>query len=357
MITGKMRAAVLYGKEDVRVESVPVPGIEKGELLLKIGAVLTCGTDLKVFRRGYHATMIKLPSAFGHECAGTVAEVIHEDESGAGEKSQQFEVGDRIVVANSAPCGICYYCKRGQENLCEDLQFLNGAYAEYLRVPVRFVKKNTYRIPDQLSFAKAAMVEPLACVIHGIDETAPRRGDVALVIGLGPIGLMFVAILKQRGLTVIGVGRHPSRLELARALGADEVLESGQEGNWMELSKRWPRMDVVIEATGRPEIWEQAICLVRRGGVVNLFGGCPAGTKISLDTNRMHYDQITLKSSFHHKPSSVRAALEAIVNGVVRPKQFITDEKPLEELPELFKAMLESKSSVKTCILPFASEA
>ena len=347
-----MRAAILYGKEDVRVENVPVPEIEKGELLLKIGAALTCGTDLKVFRRGYHATMIKLPSVFGHECAGTVAAVIHEDEPGTREKPQQFEVGDRIVAANSAPCGTCHYCKRGQENLCEDLQFLNGAYAEYLRVPARFVKRNTYRIPDRLSFAEAAMVEPLACVIHGIDETAPRRGDVALVIGLGPIGLMFAAILKRRGLTVIGVGRHPSRLELARVLGADEVLESGQEDDWMKLSKRWPRIDVVIEATGRPEIWEQAIRLVRRGGVVNLFGGCPAGTKISLDTNRMHYDQITLKSSFHHKPSSVRAALEAIAHGVIQSKQFITNQKPLEELPEILKEMLKTKNVVKTCIVP-----
>ncbi len=335
-----MRAAILYGKEDVRIEEVPVPTLSEGELLLKIGAALTCGTDLKIYRRGYHAKIIKPPSVFGHECAGTIVET----------NSKKFAIGDRVVIANSAPCGICYYCKRGQENLCDDLEFINGAYAEYLRVPARFVEKNAYQIPKHLSFAEAAMVEPLACVIHGIEETQPKKGDTAMVIGLGPIGLMFVALLKHRGLKVIGVGRHKARLDAARTLGADQVIEATVDGSFEIPHGIQPNM--VIEATGKPEMWERAIQLVRKGGIVNLFGGCPAGTKISLDTNRLHYDQITLKSSFHHKPSSVRAALNAIAKGVVKPKQFITDEKPLEELPALLKAMVESKNAVKTCILP-----
>ncbi len=346
MTPQNMQAAVLYGKEDVRVETIPVPKIGGSELLLKIGAALTCGTDLKVYRRGYHATMIKPPSVFGHECAGTVVE-INSDES-----PSLFAPEDRVVVANSAPCGACYYCNRGQENLCDDLHFLNGAYAEYLRIPARFVQKNTYKIPDRLSFAEAAMVEPLACVIHGIEETAPRSGDLVAVLGLGPIGLMFTALLKHQGLTVLGVGRHAPRLELARSLGADEVLDADPEGAWMKNLQRRGPLDIVIEATGRSETWEQAIHLVRKGGTVNLFGGCPAGSRVILDTNRMHYDQITLKSSFHHKPSSIRAALDAIAEGVVQPKQFITDEKSLEELPALLAAMLHSKKVVKTCILP-----
>lgn len=341
-----MRAAVLYGKEDVRVENVPLPELAPGDLLLKVGAALTCGTDLKVFRRGYHATMIQPPSVFGHECAGTVVEV-------RGHNPVTFKSGDRVVVANSAPCGHCYFCLRNQENLCEDLQFLNGAYAEYLRVPARFVEKNTYRIPESLSFAEAAMVEPLACVIHGIEETSPKKGDVAVVLGLGPIGLMFIALLKHRGLKVFGMGRHTARLDLARSLGAEQVLEADSSSRWMDTLRQGHRLDIVIEATGRPEIWEQAIHLVRKGGTVNLFGGCPAGTKITLDTNRMHYDQITLKSSFHHKPTAIRAALDAIIQGIIRPKQFITDEKPLEELPSLLASMLHSKKMVKTCILPF----
>ena len=340
-----MRAAVLYGKEDVRVETIQVPEISEGELLLKIGAALTCGTDLKVFRRGYHATMIKPPSVFGHECAGTVIKT----------HAAQFQVGDRVVVANSAPCHACYLCQRGQENLCDDLHFINGAYAEYLRVPARFVQKNTHRIPEHLSFAEAAMVEPLACVVHGVEETKPSLGDIAVVLGLGPIGLMFVALLKHRGLTVIGVGRHTPRLELARDLGADEVIDADEEGKWFQLLRQKSYLDIVIEATGRPETWEQAVQLVRKGGTVNFFGGCPAETKVTLDTNRIHYNQITLKSPFHHRPTSIRAALQAISEGIVKPAQFITDQRSLEELPALLASMLKTKKVVKTCILPNGS--
>lgn len=344
-----MNAAILHGKEDVRIEKIPIPSIEKGELLLKIEAALTCGTDLKVYRRGYHAKMLKPPCTFGHECAGIVVDIDEADHFGPAGK---IRIGDRLVVANSAPCGNCYYCNRKQENLCEDLQFINGAYAEYLKVPSRFVQKNIYQIPHHISFAEAAMVEPLACVIHGVEETAPRPGDTAVVLGLGPIGLMFVALLKHRGLRVFGVGRHSARLDLARTLGADQIFEADSDGHWINQIQSKGPLDVVIEAAGRPEIWEQAVSLVRKGGVVNLFGGCPSGTKVSFDTNRLHYDQITLKSSFHHKPNSIRAAIESIAKGMIQPKQFITEEKPLVELPQLLKSMLESKKMVKTCILP-----
>jgi L-iditol 2-dehydrogenase len=338
----KMRAAILYGKEDVRVEDVPVPKIADDEILIRVGAALTCGTDLKVFRRGYHAKMMQLPSVFGHEFAGTVVE----------SHSPKFDIHDRVVVANSAPCGECYFCNRGQENLCDDLQFLNGAYAEYLRVPARFVEKNTYEIPDHLSFAEAALTEPLACVIHGFEETAPHAGETIAVIGLGPIGLMFLGLLKHRGFHVIGVGRHSARLDLARKLGADEIIEADSKNKWIEHVRKKGVIDVVIEATGRPDVWEHAIDLVRKGGVVNLFGGCPAGSKITLDTTRMHYDQITLKSSFHHKPFAIRSALDALSVGVLKAKDFITDQKLLDELPNVLNEMLQTKSAVKTCIMP-----
>jgi len=348
MLPNTMRAAILYGKEDIRVERIAVPAPGPGELLLKVEAALTCGTDLKVFRRGYHAAMIRPPSVFGHEMAGTVAACG--EHSGRG---LRFPPGTRVVVANSAPCGVCYTCRRGQENLCEDLQFLNGAYAEYLHVPARFVERNTYRIADHLSPAVAAMAEPLACVVHGLDETAPRSGDTVAVLGLGPIGLMFVALLKARGITAVGLGRQTPRLEAALALGADAVLEVDAAGQWQaELRRRYPRLDVVIEATGKPEVWEQALALVRKGGSVNLFGGCPAGTKINVDTDRLHYDQITVKSSFHHRPAAFRAALSALEQGQVPPGPFIGDEKPLEELPCLFREMLHSNRTVKTHIRP-----
>lgn len=337
----KMRAAILHGKEDLRIEHVQVPQIEEGEILLKIEVALTCGTDLKVFRRGYHAKMLKPPMAFGHEGAGVVVE----------SRTKKFKEGDRVVVANSAPCGKCYYCHRRQENLCDDLQFINGTYAEYFRIPERFVEKNAYKIPDKLSYLEAAMTEPLACVVHGIHETDPKKSDVVAVIGLGPIGLMFVGLLKHQGVKVIGVGRHQSRIELAYKLGVDDVIEADENGEWVSRLKK-ERLDVVIEATGRPEIWELAVDLVRKGGVVNLFGGCPAGTKVQLDTNRLHYDQITLKSSFHHRPSAIQAALDAISSGVIPAKHFISKETRLDELPGVFTEMMKTKNSVKTGIIP-----
>lgn len=339
-----MLAAVLYGKEDLRVERVPIPSAEAGGLLLRIEGALTCGTDLKVFKRGYHAAMLTPPCRFGHEMAGVVAEL---GANAASDTAPNIAVGERIVVANSAPCGACAYCRRGQENLCDDLKFLNGAYAEFIAVPERFVKRNIWRIPASLPFSVAAMTEPLACVVHGFHETAPRAGDNVAVIGLGPIGLYWIALLKHAGCRVVGIGRRATRIAAAQALGA-ETLEADANGAWVEKARALCDFDVVIEATGQPSVWEQSIALVRKGGVVNLFGGPPSGTRVPLDTNRLHYSQITLKSSFHHRPTAFKAALDFLAAGVVPAAPFISGSRKLSELPELFREMTASQEAVKT---------
>src|SRR4051812_33606592 len=161
-----MMAAVLYGKEHLQVEPVDIPAIESGDILVKVKVALTCGTDVKVFRRGYHARMIVPPAVFGHELAGDVVAM--------GENVDRFSIGERVVAANSAPCLSCFFCKRGLQNLCEDLLFNNGAYAEYIRIPARIVEHNTYRIPDHVGYHDAALIEPLACVVRGYEETAPQ---------------------------------------------------------------------------------------------------------------------------------------------------------------------------------------
>jgi D-arabinose 1-dehydrogenase-like Zn-dependent alcohol dehydrogenase len=185
-----MQAAILHGREDVRIESVPVPKAAAGELIVEVGAALTCGTDLKVFRRGYHARMIVPPALFGHELAGTVVE--------AGKGVTEFARGDRVVALNSAPCGECYFCERGQENLCDDLLFNNGAYAEFIRIPARIVAKNTLRIPKHVPLEHAALTEPLACAVHGFEDSRPNRGDTVAVIGGGPLGLMILHVATDR---------------------------------------------------------------------------------------------------------------------------------------------------------------
>ncbi len=339
-----MNAAVLYGREDVRVESVEARPLQKGEVRIAIQAALTCGTDLKVFKRGYHAKMIVPPAVFGHELAGTISEL--------GTDVADWSLGERVVVANSAPCGACFYCRHQQENLCDDLLFLNGAYAESIVVPARLVQKNLLRLKPDTSFRDAALTEPLACVVQGVEDCKLRPNQRVLIIGSGPIGLMFVALAKHSGCDVTVAGRGESRLQAARQLGAGQIVDVSGNRDLVATVQAETKaaFDVVIEAVGKPETWEASVKLVRKGGVVNFFGGCPAGTSVSLDTSLIHYSNLTLLASFHHTPRSIRRALEWIESGVIRAADFVDGECPLSQLPDLFKSMASGNRAVKTLI-------
>jgi L-iditol 2-dehydrogenase len=343
----KMTAAILYGKQDVRIEQIPIPRVEPGEVLVRIKAALTCGTDLKVYRQGFHARMIVPPSVFGHEMAGFVEEV--------GPGVDSFAPGMRVVAANSAPCNKCFFCKKHLANLCQDLQFLNGAYAEFIKVPERIVRQNLLILPDNLNFSEAAMVEPLACVLRGIEETGICEGDTVVVIGLGPIGLMFVQLLKSLGVTVIAAGKRPNQLALASRMGADHVVDS-THSNVVEQVRNFTEgrrgADVVIEAVGLRETWQQAMGMVRRGGTINLFGGCPSGTHIPLDSTLIHYSEITIKATFHHTPRHIREALETLRRGQVRASALITGEESLSSLGNVLERLLNRNGDLKIAILP-----
>lgn len=278
-----MKAAVLYGKEDVRVEEVAERPLAEGEVRVRIEAALTCGTDLKVFKRGYHAKMIVPPAVFGHELAGVVSEVQGPTSKVQG---QEWRVGERVVVANSAPCGRCFFCQHEQENLCDDLLFLNGAYAESIVVPARLVEKNLLRLKPETSFRDAALTEPLACVVQGLEDCRLRADHRLLVIGTGPIGLMAIALAKHLGCDIFAAGRGENRLEKARQLGASVIVDvGGRELTEAVMASAARDADVVFEAVGKPETWEASVQLVRKGGLVNFFGGCPSGTTVSLDTS------------------------------------------------------------------------
>ncbi|HLK57914.1 MAG TPA: zinc-binding dehydrogenase [Chthonomonadaceae bacterium] len=344
-----MRAAILYGKEDVRVETLPEAELGPGEVRVRIGAALTCGTDVKVFRRGYHATMISLPARFGHEFAGVIEAV--------GPEVTGWRVGQRVVAANSAPCGECFYCVRGLEELCEDLLFLNGAYAETIHVPARIVAKNLYPLPDPLSFEEAALTEPLACVVRGMDEVPVQSGETVALLGTGPIGLCFIRLCVLAGARVLAVGRRSERLALAKRLGAAEVFDQAVTPDIVATLRARTEggrgADKVIEAVGRPEAWEQAIAIARKAATVSLFGGCPSGTSISLDTHRIHYEELTLKGTFHHTPRTVRAALQLIAEGKVPAREFIQQRAPLSALPQVLASLANgTNSAVKVAIDP-----
>jgi len=347
LLRPRMKAAVLYGKEDVRVESVDIPRLDRGDILLRTRAALTCGTDAKVFRRGYHAKMIVPPAVFGHEIAGVVEEV--------GPGVEGLDPGTAVVAANSAPCGDCYYCKHEMPSLCDDLLFWNGAYAEFARIPSRVVRKNLLPLPDGLAFHEAAMMEPLACVIRGVEESWIGRGQSVAIIGTGPIGLMFVALARMRGAHVVAAGRRRTRLDKALEMGAEAVVTAREGVDLAELLReRSPDgrgADVVIEAVGLPETSEAAVRAVRKGGVVQLFGGCPADTQIGIDSQLLHYQELTIKSTFHHTPESVRKAFRLIADGHIDPNAFITAEATLDELPRILGHMARGGDGLKTAIV------
>lgn len=346
-LNGTMLAAVLYGKEHVEIEPVEVPPIGVGDILVRVRAALTCGTDVKVFRRGYHARMIVPPALFGHELAGDVVAV------GPGVKN--VHVGQRVVAANSAPCGECFYCRRQSENLCENLMFNNGAYAEYIRIPDRIVEKNLYEIPAHVSYQDAALVEPLACVLKGIDDSNIAAGDNVTVIGLGPIGLMFVRIASLLGARVIAVGRRKTQLDRAQHMGAQVLISTAETEDVVGAVRKATGnvgSDVVIEAVGKQQTWQEAVEMVRRGGIVNFFGGCPNDTKVHLDTNKLHYSEITLKASFHHTPSLIQRALNAVARGDVTARDFVNRVEPLKNLLDVFKHLMSHNGHLKTAIIP-----
>ncbi len=344
-----MMAAVLYGREDLKIERVEIPTIGSEDLLVRVEVALTCGTDFKVWKQGYHARMIKPPALFGHELAGVVEE--------AGEAVRhRFPRGMRVVAANSAPCNECFFCRKDHANLCEDLVFNNGAYAEYAAIPGRIIRENVMEIPEHLSFVDAALVEPLACVLRGIEETGIRSGDTVVVLGCGPIGLKFIKILSGRGVRVIAVGRRSSQMKAAERLGAVAAIDATITDNVVGVARqqtyRGLGADAVIEAVGTPTTWQWALQMVRCGGTVNLFGGCPRGTKVEFESSVLHYSEITIKSSFHHTPRFIRQALETIARGEVSAHDFITGEIRLSELPDLFHHMKNRNGQLKVAVMP-----
>jgi L-iditol 2-dehydrogenase len=349
--SGVMTAAVLYGREDLKIERVGVPTLGEDEVLVRVQVALTCGTDFKVWKQGSHPRMIQPPAIFGHELAG----VVEETGSAVG---SEIRAGMRVVPGNSAPCGACLYCRKGQPNLCEDLLFNNGAYAEYVRIPGRIVRQNLLEIPEHVSYRDAAMVEPLACVLRGIHETGIQAGDTAVILGCGPIGLKFVRALSARDVRVIALGKRKSQTEAAERLGAYAAFDVSTMDSPVamvrELTDGKRGADAVVEAVGSAMTWQWAMQMVRKGGKVNLFGGCPHGTQVEFDPALLHYSEITLKATFHHTPRFIREALETIASGDVRASDFVTGETPLSELPRVFEDMKRRNGELKTAVNPWA---
>ncbi len=302
-----MKALIFHGPGDVRVEDVPRPEpTEDGDVLVQIEVALTDGTDLKAFRRGHPVLLGPPPSPFGHEFCGI-----------------DVATGRRVVAANSAPCDSCPACERGQQTLCANLfPLLNGAYAEFLLVPARIARSNLLQVPHELAPEVAAMVEPLACCLHGIGVAGVERGERVVILGAGPIGLMLAACAADAGARPTVVGGRSGRRALAPAFGS---VEADPEG-----------ADVVIEAAGTAEAWLRALDLVRAGGRVLAFGGLPRDARIELDPYRVHYEEVQLRGAFHHTPRDIRAALAFLGSQAYPFERLVTHRIGLDSVAALF---------------------
>jgi L-iditol 2-dehydrogenase len=345
-----MRAARFYAPRDVRVEHVATPRPGPGEVLVRVLAATTCGTDLKAFRRGHPVLLGPPPAPFGHEYAGVVAAI--------GPDVARWRPGMRVVGANSAPCGACFYCRRDRESLCERLVLWNGAYAEYALIPAHIVARNLYELPPELDPAAAAMAEPLACALHAVDDAGVQAGDIVAILGSGPLGLLLLAASRLRGARVVLSGRRADRLALALRWGADAALDAAtahapadQAAALRAHTEGGRGADVVFEAVGRPEVWQTAALVARPGGVVDLFGGCPGGTTAAFPTHALHYEERTLKGTFHHTPRYFAAALDAIAAGSVRVRDLLSGDVSLDELvPTLGR--LDAGGGLKFAVRP-----
>jgi L-iditol 2-dehydrogenase len=333
-----VRAAVLHAAGDLRVESVPSPAPGPGEVVLDVGAALSCGTDVKSVARG-HPSIAGYPSRLGHEFAGVVAAV------GEG---IEVAVGSRVFCGDSAPCGACRACARGRESQCTDLLYLLGGFAEQVLVPARIVERNLHRVPDGLDLRVAALAEPLGCVVHALDVVSV--GETAAVLGAGSLGLMHCALLAAAGARVVVLDPHPERLAVAERFGAAETVVA--ERGPADVERVPGGADLVVEAVGRPEAWELAVAIAAPGGTVNLFGGCARDTTFTVPTARVHYDEVTLTGTYHHAPRYLARALEILAAGEWPWAELLGPEIGLDALPDALAGRLHDPPPAKYTVLP-----
>lgn len=336
-----MRAAVLHGIGDLRVEEVEDLSPGPGEVLLGVESALTCGTDRKAYARG-HPRYLRSSGVLGHEFAGRVL--------ASGEGVTSVQEGERVVAANSAPCGACFQCRRERWSLCEDLTYVFGGFAEALVVPARVVEHNLHRLPETLDMAIAPIYEPLACALKAVRDLGPEEGSQALVVGCGALGLLLTAALARRGVEVTVLDPHPERLELASGFGASRAVAASKGAADVAAVRSAVNggrgAELVVEAVGQPAAWVLALEMACAGGTVCLFGGCATGSSVQLDTHRVHYEELAVCGSYHHDPPAVAEAIEVLQDASVPWGSLIEGEIGLDDVAkvlsgELFPAALK----------------
>lgn len=340
-----MKAAVYYGVKDIRLEEMDAPKLKAGEILVKMRACGVCTTDIKTILRGH--PLIKPPTVLGHEVAGVVVK--------AQTNVSKFQQGERVVIAPYVPCGMCYFCRHKQYTLCENLfreSISPGGFAELIRVPASIVEKGTIRIPSEIAYEEAVFTEPLACCLHGMEKCNIGPSDYVVVIGDGPMGLLFLQLAKLTGARVIVSGHHESRLKVAVELGADETVNGKIEDSIskvMELTEK-RGADIVIVAAGTPSATEQAIKIVRKGGIVNLFAGLPSEYRFKFNLNIIHYSELVITGAFGFSHIHFSKAFQLIGERKINVRRLITHKFSLDKVLDAVKLSI-SRGCLKTVIV------
>lgn len=328
---------MLYAPSDLRVVDVDEPKPRRGSIVARVRIALTCGTDVKLYRRGH--PFAKLPNIIGHEFVGVVEDL--------GDGVPDSYRGRVFVTMNTSPCGECFYCTRGRENLCDRLGeaiigfTLPGAYAEKIEIPERIWRRYFYTVPEGMDAREAAFLEPLSTVVHGQRILGDVEGEWVAIIGSGPIGLMHLQLARLRGLRVAMIDRHWEKLDVARRLGAELAINSKEERpeDILRDINGGRGFDAVIEAAGKQEAWELALRLVRKGGKILFFGGLPRGTYVPMDSYRIHYEEVEILGAFHTTPRDVDEAYRLITSRRIRLLELISGTKPLDRVAEALESM------------------
>jgi len=341
-----MLSSQLLAPGQLEMRNVPVPQAGPGEVVIQVETALTCGTDLKTYRRGH--AKFPFPFLLGHEYTGLVHQV--------GEGVTAFRPGEAVMGVHSAPCNGCRMCRRGFQNLCDSIipRMAWGAFAQYYKAPAEVVEQNLYLRPAHVSPQRAAFLEPLACVVQGQSQVPLDPEDTVVVMGCGTIGLLHVMLAKQRGAgRIVVTGRHRQRLQLAQELGATDLIDVDQQNSREEVQRltKGRGAELVIECVGRPEAWHEAHWHAAQAGFVLLFGGCPANSSVSFDTTRMHYDQLTLKGVFHFTPADVKQAYHYLCDTPLPVEKILSGTAALSDLPEII-AQLDRGQGIKYAIQP-----
>ncbi len=342
-----MKAVVLNAPDRIIVQNVEEPAPAPGDVVIRVRAATICGTDIRIFR-GRKTAGVRYPSVLGHEFAGEIV-----DTGG----HPGLSPGDRVGLCPAIACGHCHLCKTGMENLCTSGQNIgyeiDGAFAELIRIPERAVSAgNLRKLPDDMSFEQAAIIEPLACVLNGQNRVGLGVGDTVVILGAGPIGLLHVCLARLRGASrIISSDPNPKRRAMALKCGADVAIATEREDVLARVREETGgrRADVVICAIGIGALARQATDLAALGGRISLFAGFSKGEMTEMDVNAIHYNELTVTGAFGLRRHDYDCAFDMVASGRLDVGPLLTHHFALDDAVDAFSAA-ESGDAIKVVI-------